>query len=348
MKPFKLIATYLFIVCFSFAAEAYDEEKLIKREFSVNAATVIDIENKFGKVHINTWDRNEVHVNISVVVKGSEKKAKELINGIDINFDEKISSDYLGIKTKIQQSKSNVNYSINYVVNLPKGNTLKLKNSFGDTYVADMDADVDIDVKYGNLTVGNLPKSSEISLEFGRSMSNISSVNNCDLNLKYSKITIDNADAIDVDAQHSDLILGVAKKIDFDMKYCKLNAREIRKADGEQAYSEFLVDVLKNSLELSMKYNVLKINHVQSSVSEIFLDSQFSKMKMNLDPSFTSKFLLDFQYSDLQYSGKEIEFDKIIKDTKSCHYEGFMRDPKTQNMVRVISGYGDLVINMAE
>ncbi len=64
--------------------------------------------------------------------------------------------------------KSQSNFSINYVVNIPSDKNLKISNKYGSTVVNDLTGDRDFDIQYGNFTANSSTgKKTKISLGYG-------------------------------------------------------------------------------------------------------------------------------------------------------------------------------------
>jgi hypothetical protein len=65
----------------------FDEERArkISRSFKVKPSDQLSIENKFGKVHVNTWDRNEITVDITMIGRANDAdRAQRIVDAIDV------------------------------------------------------------------------------------------------------------------------------------------------------------------------------------------------------------------------------------------------------------------------
>ena len=112
------------------------KEKRVDQTFNVTSNTRLSIDNRFGKVHINTWDQNKIEAQVTVEVEGSESGARNILNRINIDVSE--SSSEVRIKTDIDGSKNhggNRRFRINYEINMPKNNPLMVDHRHGDIYL---------------------------------------------------------------------------------------------------------------------------------------------------------------------------------------------------------------------
>ncbi|MGD9977631.1 MAG: hypothetical protein AB7S54_06820, partial [Bacteroidales bacterium] len=91
MKVFREISVTLVIlltVSCAFAAKGR-LNKVYDREFNVNAATRLLIQNKYGQVNVENWDKNTISIHVEVKVDNpNDEKAKTMLNAIDIEFSE--------------------------------------------------------------------------------------------------------------------------------------------------------------------------------------------------------------------------------------------------------------------
>ena len=172
------------------------KERTISKTYSASGNT-LNINNSFGNVTVTTWDRNEIKVDIHIEASSTDK---ELADKMFENIDVTESKDGSEIKFKTTTSKNkNSNYncknckssmSINYTVQIPSNNTLKIENSFGAIKLPDYNGSVSLSSKFGSLTAGNLPKTEKLLVEFGKAT--LKNVNNATSTFKFSTVTIEN------------------------------------------------------------------------------------------------------------------------------------------------------------
>ncbi len=341
---FKRYGTLLLLVIWCATASAEEKTKSVNRSFKVSPSTLVEIDNKFGKVHVNSWDKDEVNVSIRIVAEG--KDPDNILDRIDIRFDHRTSSDYLLIKTELEEFNSKKStFSINYTIDMPRHNKVKLRNKFGDTYLANRDGDVELNIGYGNLKTGNLDGFTKLNLEFGSAMSQMAAIKSGELDIKYSKLTIDKSGALKINAQYSDVFGSSLGKTDLQMKYGKFIVENSGGVSGGQSYSEFRVNHISGNLVLDVKHNQVYVEKVSSKVKEIRLNGQYSNMQLGLDSNFSCTFSLNLEYADLKYTGNNIDFEKSIKETVKKYYEGSIGSGSKASTLRVNSKYGDLKLS---
>lgn len=196
----RFISSFLlvFIVCSLFAQEksginwAVKLNKSFNKTVSIGSQQVV-LNNKFGSMDIETWDKKEVKVEaiINVAAQNNET-AQEMLDRISI--DELNTDEKVGFRTLWKENQQNWNdgksyeIKVNYKIWLPNGTKLIAENSFGPLTIGDYAGQAELISKYGNLTAGKLSNGVMVRVEFGRS--DIKSLTDGELILKYSKTNI--------------------------------------------------------------------------------------------------------------------------------------------------------------
>ncbi|MBN4066127.1 hypothetical protein JYT51_02225, partial [Candidatus Amoebophilus asiaticus] len=130
MKTFKsrllpiIVLTFSFLSTYSSDVKFEEFSKHWSETFEVNKDALLQITNKYGNIHITTWDKNiiEIEVDATVDVK-SEKQAIRLLDVINITF--KSSRNKIVVTTNFDGDlprNPNKKLQIHYTVNMPKTN----------------------------------------------------------------------------------------------------------------------------------------------------------------------------------------------------------------------------------
>jgi len=202
IKLFSSISLFLVLSTpvISKAAGTDDEEvrkkRTINKSYNVGPDDKLEIENQFGNVQVDTWDKSQITVDITLGVRASsEEKAKEVMDEIDVK--EVQSGHIINFKTKVGEIHNNDkkehrgsgdedrSFYIDYVVHMPSGNRLNIENSFGRTEIGDFKGLVALTSKFGSLKTGRLDNVDNIDVEFGKAY--ISEVTNGKVVFKFNK-----------------------------------------------------------------------------------------------------------------------------------------------------------------
>ncbi len=318
------------ILCFILAANAVawsaeEKRKTIEKSYKVSEATELYFSNSFGKMHINTWDKNQVDVRIEIIVEaGSESRAQDFLERITIDIDDGDPGRELSFKTNINGKKSgrNTSFEVNYKINMPKRNPVTVKNSFGDVYTGSLSGNAKIDVQYGNLNTESLSGNAEVRLAFGSGLSKIEELTNGELRLSYSKLNVEKMGRVEVNSQFSTLEIERAQFLELTGKYGEIEIEEIDDLEADVNFSGFEVNKLNGSIELDIDYGGTVSIGLSNTIRDVDIQSSFGPLVLKLPPGLNASFEANIGFSDLKYDEEMISFSKVIKDHTSSEYEG--------------------------
>ncbi len=295
-------------------ADKYDVEKIktIEKEFVVNSDALVHIDNKFGKVHIDTWDQNLVKVLIEIsVLEKDEERATERINNIEVEIHE--STSEVAFKTLIEENDKwykNMNWNsggdkhhkiqINYTIQMPHTANLKLSNKYGNAYVGNLEGTANISIKYGNLKAENL-NGSEGVLELGYSNADIEAFRNVVAEIKYSDVEITKSENMLLNCKYSDVEIEQVDFLDSEFKYGKLELESVISLEGEFKYSGVEIGELLNDLDLEISYGPnFQIDYIPAAFESIDIEANFTSVVLRFDEASSFELDAEASYGDIR------------------------------------------------
>ncbi|GAB3009660.1 hypothetical protein GCM10027051_08470 [Niabella terrae] len=281
LRIYSLLSLLLLATAISAKAGNIEKTKKISKTYALSQQQGVKITNKFGKVDIRTWERNEVKAEATIrVTASSEQAAQQLLDNIQIQSSDgnpvNFTTRFSGGQNR--QSK-NSQIHIDYVVYMPARTDLEIKNEFGNTRIPDWTGNLRIEQSFGDVITGRLSGEPDIQVKFGTLRS--SSIRNGDIKISYSDLTIEGLQGI------------ISGKIDF----CKVVSLGLEKSleqlDLKISYSDVKLNLNElNDLQLDIRTN---FGDVQNK-SGIHLEE--NSKSGNHGPNFNKKF------SGKQGSGK--------------------------------------------
>ncbi|MFD3000281.1 hypothetical protein ACFS7Z_07905 [Pontibacter toksunensis] len=293
-------------------AAAYDVEKrkTIDKTYKVNKSDMLNIQNKFGKVHINTWNKNEVHVKVEIIARaGSESKAQEVLDNIKVM--ESREGNTISFRTSIEPMRvsgnTNKGFEINYTVSMPEENALTVKNSFGDVYLAALKGKANINVKYGSLKCDRLSNSGNtVTLAYGSG--------SC----------------------------GYFNGGNMDVSYGNMNVEGANGLQGSSKFSDFKLGSLGETMEMDVKYGSFAVNNISKNIKRINLSSGFTPISLTFEPNTAFNFDVNVQFGDFKYDKSAVNITSLEKGHTSAEYRGAFGGASPKGLVSVSSKYGDV------
>jgi hypothetical protein len=284
MKSLYILATCLvaFISFPTAYAQNVSREKKFSGRFPADKGKLV-IDNRYGKLDINTWDKNEVTVEITVTAKAkSPEKAEDLLDRVSIKEPDKGAGIYY--KTVIEKSVvTNGEFKIDYVINMPRRQTATFINKYGDINISDVDGKLDIDLAYGNLQTASIKGSdNDIKVRFGSAT--INSIEAGTISSSYSRLSIDKAGNLDVSNQFANTVIGTARSVDIEQKYGDFKIGAVNQLKGTVQYAGLSVDKLLKNTQITLKYcSTAKFNYVGPDVNNVDVTSGFSNISFHFD-----------------------------------------------------------------
>jgi len=195
IKLFNFFFLFLPLLSLAGNGDEIQKKKTINKSYPVTANDKLEIENTFGNILVQTWDKSEITVDIEIVANApTEEKAQDIMDEISVK--DIHSGNIIAFKTKVGDIHNNGNknhhdmendraFYIDYVIHMPAGNRLELTNSFGKMTVPDLTGEVNLTSKFGSLTAGKLKNVDIVQVEFGKA--NIAEVSNGKVVFKFNQ-----------------------------------------------------------------------------------------------------------------------------------------------------------------
>jgi hypothetical protein len=330
---------------------SFEDEKSrkISRTFKVKASDQLSVENKFGKVHVNTWDRNEITVEVTMTGRAnSAERAQQILDAIDVKISEE--PGLISFRTEIGKIQSNNNngkkgFEINYTINMPQNNPLKLKNSFGDVYVGDLNGKADLHVAYGGLKAEKLNHNENfVKVAFGSGSIEYVKGGTIDIDYISSKMNIERVGNVTVSSGFSKLAIEKAGNIEMKARYGEVQIGTVDNLTGSAGFSGFDVDHVNEKIIMKVQYcNDFDVKSVAKNFKEINLDGSFSKIRVQFNPATSFNFDVNLQFAELDANNLN-NFSFVEKKSTSKVYRGNF-GTNSGGIVKINSRYGDVNFN---
>lgn len=332
MKQTKLFRFSLIILCIlsihTFANEQNTErEKKIIKNYSVSTNDKLNIENEYGQVVVNTWDKNEVNVEVTVKSNAStDAKNQEMLESVNVSETRAGGSIYL--KTLIHSGNfktSKSSLKVNYSINVPAWMNMNLVNKFGNVYLPSLTGALQLKVTYGNIKAEKLLGNSEKRIEVSFGAADIDEVENLNIESKYSKLTIDKINKAEIQNSFGKTIIQEANSLRVSQRYGDLELRKVNTLIATIEFSNVDLDFIGKSADLNLKYSGnAELGTISSSVELLKVNASFSTVYMKFDETANLDFDAHLKFGDLKLNNRYMkDYVKSAKDnTNNYDYKG--------------------------
>ncbi len=139
---------FIILMFFSVSSFASEFEQIVKKHFNVNTGDLLELKTDAGDVVINTWDKNE----LSVEILGNKKAKKR--------FEFSFNKTEFGIEIIGKRKRNGFfswfnNIKLKYEITVPKNFDLKIKTAGGDLVLNNCEGKFDMKTSGGDIIVNS-------------------------------------------------------------------------------------------------------------------------------------------------------------------------------------------------
>jgi hypothetical protein len=330
----------------------HEKNRVIKKEFSVNADAKISLNNRYGNLNIITWDKNRVEIEVTITVKGDEVDAVEdKLSSIRIAFN--ANASFVEAKTIIDNKKNswswwkkseNINYTINYVVKMPTTNSVNLDNEYGNIFLDKISGKATINCDYGKISIGELlANNNSINLDYCAT-STINYMKSGDINIDYSKLNINTSEKLSVNADYSTIKLEETKSADFNSDYGSISVADADDISINSDYVSMRLGTVRKNLDIDTEYGSVTVKNLANGFENVIINGQYTGIRIGVEPNAVFNFELDLQYAGFKRDDDKIELFKNISKTNKKQYEGKYGKGNTNSKLLIKSQFGGVSI----
>jgi len=321
-SKFRLTLILLVLVNLFAVASGADYTKTIRKGWTKSSVSAMKISSKFGEVKINDLGGDSVTIKVLITIdNASSSKAKELLNKISIEFDK--SGGTVSATTEIEENfRGNSNFSIDYLVNIPKDRELDISNKYGNLILNELEAKGNFEVNYGSMTAGNMkaPSGSPIQIFVSYGKADLESVNEANMEFKYSKLIVDKIDILTLDTKYSTVTIHKISNLTLDSKYDAVDIDELGTLKSVSKYTNYEIGVLSDVFDLDTGYGSVRIDKVDPKFSKIRIENSYGGINIALN-NLNYKLQAECHYCDVKYPETRFKGNRI-KDDQNFTIEG--------------------------
>lgn len=355
MKSLKIKLSLFLILAVVVSVALGGEEEVTKtysKEYNLTDKSNVYIENRFGQVNIENWEKDAISIVIEVKVEHPNRdKAEKILNAINIEFSQ--SGDDISAITKIEEDmmkswnthfsdNSSKEFSIDWEVKMPKQTNLHIYNKYGDIFIDELSGQANIELKYGNLKANKILRDNSdplSSLQLAYGNASIEEVNWFKFDVKYAKLTINRAKAIVSISKYSKISIEQVSSMVVESRYDTYSIGKISNLVAESGYTNYKVTELTKKLDLTTKYGDINIETIPATFESIKFDASYASIYAGIDPVASYQIEADIAYGSIKYRSPE-RVNRIEKPTH-ISIEGYVgENPNAKPKVSVNVRYG--------
>jgi hypothetical protein len=276
----------LFLDTGGISGQVYTDRKV--REFKVTEKTSVEVSNKYGKIHVITWDKDSVkfEANLRISASNYQKMVKLKDN---INFEFTATKSFVVAKTVFTSQSTIISdfvdafiptnqVSINYMVYVPDNISLKIENKFGDIYMDDFNGSLELILSNGDLKANKLTGAPVLRLSSGDGT--INGISDGKVYVSYSDLQIKNAGKAYLETRSSVITIDQGNDLTIDSRRDKFILGRINELSATGYFSVYTIDYLGSDLGCALKYGNISVQQINNAFSFINIDSDYSDIDL--------------------------------------------------------------------
>jgi hypothetical protein len=341
------------LLLLSYTLSAQEVTKEFHKEFTSTANSALQIQNKYGDVVIESWDKDQVVIDVKVKVDmPNREKAEKLISYIDVQFSE--GDNLISAKTVIDDKfnfsgwgMGSRKFSIDYKVKMPVAIALALSNRYGNSSIDELHGVTNIDIKYGDLAAGKLTRGnvkplSKIYLAYGKG--SIEEAGWLELNLRYcGNMDITKSQAVLLDSRYSKVNMGETSSIVGESKYDNLHIEQINNLVLENGYTETNIGTLNKKLNYNGSYGSFTVERVPAGFESIEVETHYMGVRIGIEDDASYQLDAKVSYGGLKYNEENFKNERRIVENNSHEVAGIVgKEASPTAKVNVNSSYGSV------
>ncbi len=324
----------------------------IVQTYSTKTDRILQIRNKYGEIHLNTWDKPEIRVAIEIVSRANQRdRAEKRLKEVEIRervFNQKIqletvftSNNFLRLSREITDRGVNVNYEIS----MPANVAIEIENKFGNVYIADRTGNVEVTLNYGKLLAERLEGQGNVfDLSFGSA--DIAYIAGGDLKIDFSPLNIERGGDLNLTCNSAQVRMDQVDRLNVSASLGRLELGNVGEITGECSSGHFEVQRLGQKMDLIVRYaTFFEVMEIVPGFESIQLDGKFSSFRLNFAPDAEFDLDAELQFGKMtSLSLGDNGVSEATSEDKIVSYTGRVGATRTNGggKLMVRSKYGNL------
>lgn len=269
-------------------AQQITEEIKRKETFAVMPSATVEVINKYGNIHVSTWDKDSVSFEISFYIsEKNESRFNKIKNNVDFKmtgnssyrlaetvFGSKFSSFFKDIQEATNLLTASNQSRINYVLKVPSYITLKIDNRYGDVFIPDFRGNLNIKLSNGDFQARHLVGSNTIDLAFGKA--SIQTFDRGNLKLNFVEAQVEKTTQLDLDTKSSQIKIDNANLIKLTSKRDEIDISNVSYIFGDTYFTKLTILSLYSEFNLMMQYGELVHLGIEPEFKLLKLNSEYT------------------------------------------------------------------------
>jgi len=305
--------------------DANAQIKNYSKSYAVDANDILTIKNRYGKVTVITWNKNEIRADVEIkIITASVDDSKKMLDNITIN--DRKEGSAITFETAVHnvstwgswtgEINANHKLEINYIIYMPAKNELNITNNFGPTVLPDFDGKVMINSAYGSFSAKSL-------------------TNNANkINVSYGGANIESLKTAEVEVNYGSLTIGAADNVTAHVKYG----------------SAFISKIITSG-NIEIKGGELEIAEIGKNIQNLNINSSMGEVQLGLNKDENADINVTVKFGRFNYGSHSVSLsDKPVTNGRKSwsptqNYTGHLGKGDAKKVINITAEYGSIKFN---
>jgi hypothetical protein len=348
---YKLICNILILLCLTYtlSGQAYSEKRTYRKSVAVNREMTLEVNNKYGVVHISSGTADSVEIKAEIEATGSSQdRIDKMLQGVEVNISE---TDYLvraqtdfnqTISMLLEGFKSITNklipyesrIQINYSIVAPEFLNIRIVNKYGDVYLENSAGSISVDLSNGSFKANSL--SGSTSLNFNFCDATINNLKDARLEATFSDLTIGESGKLTVSSISSKFDITKSLSLDTKSRRDKFYIGNVSSLTGNSYFSEYRIENLDKEIILDSKYGRIEADHIGKNCEMVNITSGYTDVYLTFDPAMSYSFDVRSVNSFLVLPRERTDVEKETVNEDRKEYINSGKVGKNQGNLKVV------------
>lgn len=296
-----LFVALVLLIGQSVTAQEKVSKKLTKTYAMTNAGE-LQLENKYGSITLNGWEKDELSVEISIAVNHRKKEnAEELLKRIQPIMRE--GDDFVSLSYEILEKSSGwfanffekanpfdydrSNIQIDYTIYMPAKAALKLSNTFGDVVLQGWSGRLKSLVEHGDIWIGENLNKADITMRYGKLRAKDLSYGSIDI--KNGELDMSNSKSLRLNSSGSDITLNAITSLEIYANKDEITAEEVHTMFGNLKFTTLELDRLSDEADMTLRVAEFRVAEITNANADIAIAQESSEISLNVS-NFSHRF----------------------------------------------------------
>jgi len=291
----KLLLSIAVGLLLNFSSAQEKVSKTISETFDLSDVGELQLDNKYGDVTINGWDKDIISITIDISVTHKKKdNANSLLDRVRPML--KAANEFVIIKTEIADksegffakyfNKANPfdfdrsNVQVNYTIYMPKSAKLDVNNKFGDIILSDWKGVLNLDAQHGDVWINNDLNKVNIDLKYGKLKAK--SLNFGDIRLKNGSLSLTHSSNIRLTSSGSIIEIDEISSFEVYSSKDEITINKVQSLGGSLEFTKMQLGEVIDGIDMGAKIADIKISKITGPNAKIIIQQESTEIVMNI------------------------------------------------------------------